>query len=276
MDTIKLDNGLTIAYREAGQDKAGPAVVLLHGWPTSAYLWRNVMPAIARQRRVVALDLPGFGGSDKPTDVRYTFGFFAEAVDGVVDGLGLGRVVPVGHDLGGPMALRWALDHPGRTAGLALLNTLLYPEFSPTVVQFVADLNDPEARARLTSPAGLTELMREGVADPAHLSTETIDAVLAPFGADNAREALAGAAIGLEYRGFVDLGRRVPELMTPVRIVYGTQDRLLPDVAETMARVKRDVPAATVTALPDSGHFVMEDDPETVGRLLAEFVAALD
>ncbi len=276
MDTIKLGNGLTIAYREAGSDRAGPALVLLHGWPTSSYLWRDVMPPIARHRRVVALDLPGFGGSDKPTDVRYTFDFFAEAIDGVVDGLGLGRVVPVGHDLGGPMALRWALHHPGRTAGLALLNTLLYPEFSPEVRQFVADLHDAEARARLTSPAGLADLMRQGIADPAHLSAGTLDAVLAPFGTDDAREALAKAAIGLEYREFVDLGRRIPELATPLRVVYGAQDRLLPDVAETMARVQRDVPGATVTALPDSGHFVTEDDPATVGRLLAGFAATLD
>src|SRR5690349_18397922 len=143
METIKLDNGLTIAYREAGPHHEGPAVLLVHGWPTSSYLWRNVIPIVAGHRRVVALDLPGFGASDKPIDVRYTFDFFDEAIDGIADGLGLGRVIPVGHDLGGPIALRWALNHPGRTAGLVLLNTLVYPEFSDAVRQFVADLGMP-------------------------------------------------------------------------------------------------------------------------------------
>jgi pimeloyl-ACP methyl ester carboxylesterase len=276
VETIKLDSGLTIAYREAGRQHAGAAVLLLHGWPTSSYLWRDVMPAIAGHRRVVAVDLPGFGGSDKPTDVRYSFGFFAEAIDGVADRLGLGRVIPVGHDLGGPIALRWALDHPGRTAGLGLLNTLVYPEFSESVRQFVADLNDPVRRDRLTSPEGLTELMRSGMADPARLSGATIAEVLAPFGPAGARTALADAALGLEHGGFVDLARRIPELRIPLFIVYGVQDRVLPDVAETMRRVQRDVPGATVTALPDAGHFVMEDDAETVGRRLAEFVAGLD
>src|SRR6185437_3238076 len=199
VETIALDNGLTIAYREAGGGHEGPAVLRLHGWPTSSYLWRNVMPAIAHHRRVVAVDLPGFGGSDKPTDVRYSFGFFAEAIDGVADRLGLGRVIPVGHDLGGPIALRWALDHPGRTAGLGLLNTLVYPEFSAAVREFVADLNDPVRRDRLTSPEGLTEIMRAGVADPACLTEETIAAVLAPFAAADARIALANAGLGLEY-----------------------------------------------------------------------------
>jgi haloalkane dehalogenase len=275
VETITLDNGLTIAYREAGAGHEGPAVLLLHGWPTSSYLWRNVMPAIAQRRRVVAVDLPGFGGSDKPTDVRYSFGFFAEAIDGVVDRLGLGRVIPVGHDLGGPIALRWALDHPGRTAGLGLSNTLVYPEFSEAVRAFVADLNDPVRRDRLTSPEGLTEIMRAGVADPAVLTEETITAVHAPFATADARTALANADLGLEYRLFVDLGKRLPELRMPLFIVYGVQDRVLPDVAETMARIERDVPGAAVTAIPHGGHFVMEDDPRTVGQKLAEFAAVL-
>ena len=275
MEAIKLDNGLHIAYREAGRQHEGPVVLLVHGWPTSSYLWRNVMPAIAHHRRVVALDLPGFGESDKPTDVRYTFGFFDEAIDGVVDRLGLARVIPVGHDLGGPMALRWALNHPGRTAGLVLLNTLVYPEFSDAVRQFVADLHDPVQGERLTSPEGLAELMRSGVADPAVLTDATMAAVLAPFTTADARTALIKAATGLEYRVFGDLGRRLPQLGMPLRLVYGRQDRLIGDVHETMTRIQRDVPDAQVTELPSAGHFLMEDDPETVGRLLAEFTAGL-
>jgi haloalkane dehalogenase len=273
VDTIKLDNGLTIAYREAGRQHGGPAALLLHGWPTSSYLWRNVMPAIAQRRRVVALDLPGFGESDKPIDVRYTFGFFDEAIDGIVDGLGLGRVIPVGHDLGGPIALRWTLDHPGRTAGLVLLNTLVYPEFSDAVQQFVADLHDPVEGARMTSPEGLAELMRSGVADPAGLPDETIAAVVAPFATADARTALGKAATGLEYRVFGDLGRRLPQLGTPLRCLYGRQDRLLVDVHDTMTRIQQDVPTAQITELTACGHFLMEDDPQTVGRELAEFVA---
>src|SRR5690349_2035031 len=276
METIKLDNGLTIAYREAGPHHEGPAVLLVHGWPTSSYLWRNVIPIVAGHRRVVALDLPGFGASDKPIDVRYTFDFFDEAIDGIVDRLGLGRVIPVGHDLGGPIALRWALNHQGRTAGLVLLNTLVYPEFSDAVRQFVADLHDPVEGERMTSPAGLAELMRSGVADPASLTDETIAAVVAPFASADARTALVKAATGLEYRVFGDLGRRLPQLGTPLRCLYGRQDRLVVDVHETMTRIQQDVPTAQVTELPACGHFLMEDDPETVGRLLAEFTAGLD
>jgi pimeloyl-ACP methyl ester carboxylesterase len=268
LNTIKLDNGLTIAYREAG---SGPAVLLLHGWPTSSYLWRDVLPVIARSRRVIAPDLPGYGASDKPTGVRYTYEVFSQAIDGLADRLGLDRLALAGHDLGGPIALRWALDHPERVRGLALLNTLVYPDFHPSVGQFIADLRDPAGRARLTSPEGLTELFRSAVVDPARLSPEVVDAVVAPFASADAREALANAAIGLEYKLFVDLGERIGQLRAPLRLVYGTQDPILPDVAQTMARIQRDVPGAEATALPQCSHFPMEDDPETVGELLAAF-----
>ena len=70
---------------------------------------------------------------------------------------------------------------------------------------------------------------------------------------------------------FDEIARLLPELRVPVRVVYGARDRILPDVAETMARVKRDVPQAEVTALPDCGHFLQEEAPQRVGELLAEF-----
>jgi haloalkane dehalogenase len=263
-------NGRTIAYRELG---TGPATILLHGWPTSSLLWADVMPAMAGRGRVIAMDLPGFGGSDKPTDVRYTFGFFTSAIDALLGELDIEQVAVVGHDLGGPLALRWALDNPDRVTRVALLNTLVYPEFSAEVVEFVTSLADPVSRVRVTSPEQLAGLIRLGVSDPAHVSDELLAAMLEPFGSEQSRTALALAGIGLERKGFADLAQRLPQLRVPLRIVYGMRDRLLPDVAETMARVGRDVPQADVTALADCGHFVQLDAPAEVGRLLSEFLA---
>src|SRR5262245_58029821 len=126
MRTITLKDGITVAYRERG---SGAPVLLLHGWPTSSYLWRDVMPAIAEHNSVVAIDLPGFGGSSKPTDIRYDFDLFGRVLDEVVDRLEMDHLGIVGHDIGGPIALHWMTRNPGRVSRLALLNTLLYPEF---------------------------------------------------------------------------------------------------------------------------------------------------
>jgi pimeloyl-ACP methyl ester carboxylesterase len=270
LDTVQVD-GLTIGYRELGE---GPPVVLLHGWPTSSYLWRNVMPAIARANRAIAPDLPGFGISDKPLGVRYDFAFFERALDGLFEQLGVESVGLAVHDLGGPIGVHWALEHPERVTGLALLNTLLYPQFSPAVMEFVTALTTPGRREQTTSPEGLAEAVRLGLADESKATDELIAAVAEPFGDDASRRALADAGVGLDLDKFSDIERRLPSLSVPVRVVYGEQDAILPDVAETMARVARDLPQAVVTALPQCGHFLQEEEPERVGELLAEFLAA--
>lgn len=270
LSTVELDDGMTLTYRELG---AGPPIVLLHGWPTSSYLWRNVMPAIARHNCVLAVDLPGFGGSDKP-DTRYSFDLFERALDGFFDKLEVDTVGLAGHDLGGPIAVHWALRNPGRCTRLALLNTLLYPEFSPAVIDFVRAMSTPDSRDELTGPAGLAEIMRLGLADETRLTDELRAAVLSPFTSPEARLTLAAAGIGLGRRGFAEIAEQLPSLDMPVRIIYGERDRILPDVADTMARVRRDLPHAQVTALPDCGHFLQEEAPDQVGELLAEFFDA--
>jgi pimeloyl-ACP methyl ester carboxylesterase len=264
---VQVD-GLTLAYRELG---SGPPVLLLHGWPTSSFLWRDVMRPIARKNRVIGLDLPGFGGSDKPLDVRYDFAFFERALDLFVEQLGIEELGLAVHDLGGPIGLHWALDRPGRVAKLALLNTLVYPEFSEAVIAFVRACSTEGAREQITGPDGLESIMREGLADPTRLAAETLAAVQEPFRSADARRALAAAGIGLGRRGFVEIARRLPSLQIPVLIVYGERDRVLPDVSETMARVAADLPQAELIALPTCGHFLQEEAPDQVGELLARF-----
>jgi haloalkane dehalogenase len=262
--------GLRLAYRELG---SGPPVLLLHGWPTSSFLWREVMPPIARANRVVAVDLPGFGASDKPAGVRYSFEFFERAIEAFLTQLGIEQVGLAVHDLGGPIGLHWMLEHPARMTKLALLNTLVYPEFSEATKEFVRACASPELREKITGPAGLETIVRDGLADPAKLDPAVLAAVQAPFGTAEARAALADAGIGVSRKGFVQIARWLPTLRIPVRIVYGARDRVLPDVGETMARVKHDLPHAEVTILPDCGHFLQEEAPADVGALLARFFA---
>ena len=270
LPTISVD-GLNVAYSDTGD---GPPVLLLHGWPTSSYLWREIGPALAREHRVIAPDLPGFGASSKPVGTRYSFGLFERTLDALVNELGLEEMGLVVHDLGGPVGVHWALTPPRRVSRLALLNTLLYPEFSPAVVEFVTTLLDPVRRQELVSPEGLTEVMRFGVSDPGSLPDETLAAVRAPFEPSEARQALAEAGIGLAPNGFEEIARGLPGLEIPVLALYGAEDRVLPDVAETFARVKRDIPHAEIVPLPGVGHFLQEEAPELVAERLGRFFAA--
>jgi pimeloyl-ACP methyl ester carboxylesterase len=269
LDTVQVD-GLKIGYRELGD---GPPVLLLHGWPTSSYLWRDVMPAIARANRVIAPDLPGFGVSDKPVGVRYDFDLFERAIDGLLAALGVDKVGLAVHDLGGPIGLHWTVRNPERVTRLALLNTLVYPQFSPAVIEFVTTLTTPGKREQATSPEGLAELARDVMPDDFEGLDDVIASFAAPFDSVDARRALADAAVGLDLEGFTEIEQKLPELKIPVRIVYGEDDRALTDVAATMTRVAGDLPQAVVTSLAGRGHFIQEEAPEQVGELLAEFFA---
>jgi pimeloyl-ACP methyl ester carboxylesterase len=270
LDSVEV-GGRTLTYREAGE---GPAVLLLHGWPTSSFLWRDVMPAIARERRVLALDLPGFGGSDKPTDVTYTYRFYTDAVGGFLDAVGADDVALGVHDLGGPVGVRFALDNPDRVRAVALTNTLLYPEDTTEMLtNFVEGLRTPGLRERFTSAEGLEAALRLGTNDESSASAETIAGMVEPFGSDEDRLALAKAGVELEDDVTEALARELPGLRMPVRVVYGTGDRILESIGDTVARIQRDLPQAEVTALDGLGHYLQEDDPERVGELLAEFFA---
>lgn len=270
LSTVEVD-GRTLAYREAGE---GPAVLLLHGWPTSSFLWRNVMPAIARERRVLALDLPGLGASDKPLDVTYDFAFFTRAVEGFLDALEIDDVALGVHDLGGPIGVRFVLDHQERVRALALLNTLLYPDdMTDMLTKFVEALQTPGPREQFTSAQGLEGALRLGTAAESSVTDEVIAGMVDPFTSDDDRLALAKAGCELEDAGFEELARDLPGVTVPVRLVYGTEDRILENIGDFAARIGRDLPQAEITALPAAGHFLQEDKPEEVGDLLAEFFA---
>ncbi|MGB1015467.1 MAG: alpha/beta fold hydrolase [Nannocystaceae bacterium] len=263
---------LNLHYLEAGK---GPPVLLLHGWPTSSFLWRHTLDAIAQHNRVIALDLPGFGRSDKPLSASYSFRFYERVLEGFLDALGCENVGLAVHDLGGPVGLYWALRHQERVRRLALLNTLVYPRVSWAVAAFVASSYLPGLRSLLVSPRGLRWAMQIGVHDRSQLSQETFEGVCAPFASRDARKVLLKTAHSLHPGGMREIAERLPSYAGPVRIIYGAKDRILPDVADTMKKVARDLPQATTTRLADCGHFLQEERGQEIGEYLRDFFAEI-
>lgn len=258
-------------YLSAG---SGPPILLLHGWPTSAYLWRNVMLPMAETNQVIALDLPGFGKSSKNPADSYSFTYYERVLEQFLDALAIEQTGLAVHDLGGPIGLFWALRHPGKVSHLALLNTLVYPEFSWAVKLFVASSLIPGIKQLLSSPAGIAWAMRFGVHNKVNITEAVARHYTDPFKNHDARKALLKTASRLSPKGFKEIGEKLPALQIPVRLIYGENDRILPNVAQTMKRVQQDLPQAELTALPNCGHFLHEDDPQQIGRLLAEFFNA--
>jgi pimeloyl-ACP methyl ester carboxylesterase len=122
------------------------------------------------------------------------------------------------------------------------------------------------------SPKGLVGTMKLGVVHKDRLNREVLTPYTAPFADPAARKALIKAGSGLGTAGLAKIARELPGYQTSIRLIYGENDRALPDIAKTMQRLKRDHPKAELTAIPNCGHFLQEDEPERVAELISEFL----
>jgi len=267
-----LAQPLRIHYQWVGQ---GSPVLLLHGWPTSGYLWRNVMPVMATRHRIIAMDLPGFGLSDKPLNASYNFRFYSNSINSFLNALNIGQTGLVVHDLGGPVGLYWALESLPRLSSLAILNTLVYPDHSWTVKLFLLSTYLPFVKNFLTSSFGLYATFKLGTSNSHRITPALVKPYQAPFKTAQARQALLAAAQGLDAEGFSVIARKLKQIKVPVSLIYGEQDHILPDIARTMARLRCDIAQAELTTFADSGHFLQEDEPEKLGLLLQEFFSSV-
>ncbi|MBT8482527.1 MAG: alpha/beta fold hydrolase [Myxococcales bacterium] len=266
-------NGLRLHYLESGApDPNVPPILLLHGFPTNSHLYRNILPELGKSHRAIALDLPGYGLSDKPLDVTYDYDFFADTLDAFLDALGIRDTHLCVHDLGGPVGLYWMLRHPHRVHKLIVLNTLVYPETSWAVKLFLLAMKTPGLRDYIVSPKGIVAAMKLGVVNKGRLNREALTPYTAPFESPAARKAFIRAGSGLGLRGLSKIARELPGYETSIRLIYGENDRILPDIAKTMQRIQRAHPEAELTALPGCGHFLQEDEPDTVAKLISEFL----
>ncbi len=254
----------TIRYLDAG---AGTPVIFIHGLGASMYAWRkNLAPVMAAGYRVLALDLLGFGSSDKPAR-GYTNAAYAQLVVALMDSLHLPDAVLVGHSMGGEIAAEVAIAFPTRVRGLVLIGAaglgtrepLLFrlarwPVVGPLVLAF---------RGR----ALVGRLLRSTYADPRKVTEPDVDQYYAP---------VAEAAYGRALRGvlrefhFGGLEGRLDAIAAPTLVLWGEADRLIP-IALGRA-LAAQLNRSAFLSVPRAGHSVQEEAPDEVNRLLIKFL----
>ncbi|WP_022826357.1 alpha/beta fold hydrolase [Hymenobacter norwichensis] len=277
-ETVAVD-GLDIFYRAAG-DPAHPAILLLHGFPSSSHMFRDLLPLLADRYRVVAPDLPGFGFSSAPAREKfaYTFDHLAEVMRAFTEAVGLTRYALYVFDYGAPVGLRLALAHPERITALISQNGNAYEEgLSEGWNPIQRYWQEPTAQNReslrvLLTPEATRDQYTYGVTDPALLAPEApaLDsALLARPGQDEVQLDLFG-----DYQRNVVLYSRFQEYFRthrpPTLAVWGQHDPFfLPAGAHAY---RRDNPAAEVHLL-DTGHFALETHATEIGDLIHDFLA---
>ncbi|MBL6076959.1 alpha/beta hydrolase [Belnapia sp. T18] len=276
--TASID-GVEVFYREAGPADA-PVVLLLHGFPTSSHMFRNLIPALADRWRVIAPDYPGYGQSGMPDRGRfvYTFDRFGEIVGGLLDRLGVRRCVMYVMDYGAPVGWRLALARPDRVAGLIVQNGNAYDEglreFWDPIKAYWAD-GSVERRNALRGLVTLETTKfqyTDGVRDLSRISPDNWvhDQALLdrPGNADIQLDLL------YDYRTNLPLYPKVQawfrERRPPTLIMWGGNDKIFP--AEGAHPYRRDLPDAEVHLL-DTGHFALEDKLDVMVPLIRNFLA---
>jgi pimeloyl-ACP methyl ester carboxylesterase len=275
--TAEVD-GVNIFYRESGRADA-PTVLLLHGFPTSSHMFRNLIPALADRYHVIAPDYPGYGQSDMPdrSSFAYTFDRFAELVDGLLDQLGVARYAMYVMDYGAPVGWRLALKHPERVTGLIIQNGNAYDEglktFWDPIKAYWADASDAHRQALLGLVSAKTTKFQytDGVADVTRISPDNWvhDQALLdrPGNADIQMDLFYDYRTNLPlYPAVQDYFRRH---QPPTLIVWGMNDYIFP--ADGAHPYKRDLSDLEFHLL-DTGHFVLEDKADEVVPLIRDFL----
>jgi haloalkane dehalogenase len=257
----------SLAHREEGPADAPPAL-LLHGFPESSYMWRDLLPALAGAgRRAVAPDLAGFGDSEP--DPPGTWERHVEAVERFRREQGIERCLLVVHDWGGLIGLRWACEHPDAVEALVISST-----------GFFAD-GKWHGMAKAMREPGTGEQLVDG------LDRDGFGAVLRSaspaFGDDALDEYWKAFADETRRRGQLELyrsgdfekiaGYRLADLGVPVLLVWGETDDFAPVAGAH--RFERELPDTELVVIDGAGHFVWEDAPARCAEAVTAFVGRL-
>ena len=277
--TVKID-GVNIFYREAGP-KDAPAVLLLHGFPASSFMFRNLIPILATRYHVIAPDYPGYGQSDAPdhTKFSYTFDHLASIVDQLTQILKMEKFAIYVQDYGAPVGYRIASAHPERITGIVVQNGNAYIEGLPDgfwggpIKDYWAD-HSPEKRAKLEVLLNLDGYRGQyltGVEDPTAISPDawTLDTanLNRPGNMDIQLDLL------LDYSSNPPLYPKWQEYFRtyqpPMLIAWGKNDFIFPPTGAEP--YKRDIKDLDFHLL-DTGHFALEDKSAEIGDLMMKFL----
>ena len=275
--SVDID-GVKVFYREAGRAGA-PVIVLLHGFPSSSHMFRNLIPVLASQYRVIAPDYPGFGHSDMPDRAQfsYTFANLAATTDALLTRLNAQRYALYVMDYGAPVGFRLALAHPERVTALVVQNGNAYEEglqqfWDPIRAHWKS--NTKETREALRSATALDSTRwqyQAGVRDVSRIdpSAWLHDQALL----DRPGNVEIQLDLFYDYRTNVDLYPRFQQFFRdrqpPTLIVWGRNDTIFP--AQGAQAYLRDLPKAELHLL-DTGHFALEDEGEEIGALMLDFL----
>jgi pimeloyl-ACP methyl ester carboxylesterase len=263
--------GMPVHLRDEGPRDDPEPIVLLHGTSASLHTWDGWAAALKGQRRVVRVDMPGFGLTGPAPDGDYRLPAYVRFVIAVMDRLGIQKAVIGGNSFGGNVAWKVAVDHPDRVSRLVLVDASGYP-FKPQSIPIGFRLAHAKALQPLMRnllPRGIVESsVRNVYGQPGKITPELIDRYYEITLREGNRNALS-ERLDQVPRG--EFSAQIAQVRQPTLILWGGQDRLIP--TSDAHRFQADIPGSRLTIFDDLGHVPHEEDPARTVAVVQAFLA---
>jgi pimeloyl-ACP methyl ester carboxylesterase len=266
------DDAVTLAIHESGK---GKPIVLIHGLGASSYTWHKIAPELAKTNRVIAIDLKGFGQSDKPLDAHYSIFDQAKLVDDFITRRGLRGVTLVGHSYGGGVALAVALSQMDagkhQIEKLVLIDSVAYRQPLPFFFQVLRTPILGELGMSLVPPeVQMTRALSIAYHDDKQVTADTVNHYASALHTEGGRHALYQTINSLDPDAAETVSRRYPTIRTPALLLWCEHDKIVP--LRFGKRLVSDLPDARIDVIEDCGHIPHEEQPEQTLRAIKAFV----
>ena len=266
------DAPVKLYYSEQGK---GPPVLLIHGFGASTFTWRHIAPELAKTHRVIAVDLKGFGQSDKPFDGRYSVYDQAELLAQLIEDKDLRNLTLVGHSFGGGVALLLALEAnqrlDGRITRLVLLNSIAYPQNIPVFFRLLDVPLVSQIGVRMVPPSVQTRLaLQIAYFDDSKIDPEEVELYAAPLKTAAGKHAIIYSARQIVPEDIAELSERYKTMELPTLILWCDHDRIVP--LEVGIKLRRTLPNSTLRLVEDCGHMPQEEQPASTLSLILGFI----
>jgi pimeloyl-ACP methyl ester carboxylesterase len=250
----------------------GPAVLLIHGFATNSFVWRNVGPSIALANLTAfAADMLGYGASDRPPECDYGIAAQAEYLDRALTAVRVAKATIVGLDLGAAVALRLAASHPDRVERLVLVNPAnAMPEDVKALQRNTARFAFRVSSGIMGAAPLLRDLLRKSVSDPAHMPEPLVARFLAPYVGRLGVDQLLKTARFVDSEDVDEINLRA--LPHPTLVIRGEKDPWVgPEVSENLSNM---IGGSRLVRIAGASRLVPEDVPEVFTNLLLDFIGA--
>jgi pimeloyl-ACP methyl ester carboxylesterase len=262
--------GARLYYYAAGTRGKGEPILLLHGFPASSHLWREVVPHLPVGHRVVVSDLLGYGRSDRPGDHDLSIRGHAHRVVGLMDALNIKRAAIVGHDLGGGIAQHLAVEHADRVSRLALVSSVAFDAWPPRELKLA---KGALAFAKKMPAKPLMNALKRALKsayEEEERGAHSVEMYLRPFESPGGKEALIAHVEALDDRETMDIASDLKLIDMPTAVIWGGADPFMSDAVGK--KLQKAIRGATLAVLPDVMHYPPETAPETVAEMLGKWL----